>query len=306
MARTKRAKVVSLTQTRAKTREHKESFFDTVRDAANQHAYVWVFSVSNMRNAYLNEVRRLWRGSRIFFGKLRVMAKALGETPEEEIRPGLAQIAHRLRGNVGLLFTDSPPAEVLDWFSDYRRIDYARMGNKASEDIVLPAGPIEFRSSPPETVPRSLEPQLRALGMPTQLKAGVPTLLEDFSVCKKGEMLTAEKAQILKHLLVQLADFRLVPLTYWSAVGAEDEENQEEGVVVDVPLAEDDREFIESMVGAQELKGGSTKGTKRIAEAVEDDEDEDEDEDGDDDMPNEFDIIEKRDKAMMLPEDVKL
>merc|ERR1712130_286938 len=243
MARTKRAKVVSLTQTKAKTREHKENLIETIRESANQYAYVWIFAVSNMRNTYLGEVRKLWTGSKIFFGKLRVIAKALGETPEEEIRPGLGQIAKRLRGNVGLLFTDSPPAEVLDWCMDYRRLDYARMGNRATETIELPAGPVYCRTDPPETLPHNIEPQLRALGMPTQLKRGVPTLLENFVVCRKGEKLTAERAQILKHLIVQMAHFRLIPLTYWSAVGAPGDDS--EGAVVDVPVSEEDRELTE-------------------------------------------------------------
>lgn len=297
MARTKRAKVVSLTQTKAKTREHKENFVDSVREAANQHAYIWIFAVSNMRNTYLGEVRKLWAGSKIFFGKLRVIAKALGETPEEEIRPGLGKISQRLRGNVGLLLTDSPPAEVLDWCSDYQRLDFARMGNRATETIVLPAGPVEYRTHPPEALPHNLEPQLRALGMPTQLKRGVPTLLEEFTVCKKGEKLTAEKAQILKLLLVQMAHFRLIPLTYWSAVGAPGDE--EEGAVVDVPVSEEDRELIEDARSGAQAK--QSKSAKRTA-ADENDEDEDDDQD----MPDEIDALEARDQAMMLPEGVSL
>lgn len=275
MARTKRAKVVSLTQTKAKTREHKENLIETIRESANQYAYVWIFAVSNMRNTYLGEVRKLWTGSKIFFGKLRVIAKALGETPEEEIRPGLGQIAKRLRGNVGLLFTDSPPAEVLDWCMDYRRLDYARMGNRATETIELPAGPVYCCTDPPETLPHNIEPQLRALGMPTQLKRGVPTLLENFVVCRKGEKLTAERAQILKHLIVQMAHFRLIPLTYWSAVGAPGDDS--EGAVVDVPVSEEDRELIED---------SRTGGRK----------------DQEDEMPeDEMDAIEARDQAMMMP-----
>ena len=275
MARTKRAKVVSLTQTKAKTREHKENLIETIRESANQYAYVWIFAVSNMRNTYLGEVRKLWTGSKIFFGKLRVIAKALGETPEEEIRPGLGQIAKRLRGNVGLLFTDSPTAEVLDWCMDYRRLDYARMGNRATETIELPAGPVYCRTDPPETLPHNIEPQLRALGMPTQLKRGVPTLLENFVVCRKGEKLTTERAQILKHLIVQMAHFRLIPLTYWSAVGAPGDDS--EGAVVDVPVSEEDRELIED---------SRTGGRK----------------DQEDEMPeDEMDAIEARDQAMMMP-----
>lgn len=306
MARTKRAKVVSLTKTKAKTRENKENFVENVREAANQYAYIWIFAVSNMRNAYLGEVRRLWTGSKIFFGKLRVIAKALGETTEEEIRPGLGQVSQRLRGNVGLLMTDSPPAEVLDWCNDYRRIEFARMGNRATETIILPPGPIYCRSNPPETLPHNLEPQLRALGMPTQLKRGEPTLLEEFTVCRKGEKLSAEKAQILKHLFVQMAHFRLIPLAYWSAVGVPGQ--HDEGAVVDVPVSNEDRELIESSRSTTTMsdKPRKSRGLRNEANGMEDVQVDDDDEDDDEDMHDEMDDIEERDKAMMLPEGMKL
>lgn len=93
MPRTKRNKLVSLTKTDRKTRDDKASLMDSMRQAADEFAYVWLFSIGNMRNNYLKEVRKLWAGSKIFFGKNRVMAKALGETPEEEIKKGLGGIA---------------------------------------------------------------------------------------------------------------------------------------------------------------------------------------------------------------------
>ena len=63
-----------------------------------------------MRNAHLKTVRRLWKecvycpymstylicmrsSARLFFGRGALMAKALGITPEEEHRPGLAPLA---------------------------------------------------------------------------------------------------------------------------------------------------------------------------------------------------------------------
>ncbi|WFD03154.1 mRNA turnover and ribosome assembly protein [Malassezia obtusa] len=299
MARTKRNKVISLTRTTSKTREHKEKFVDTVRDAAQQYSYLYVFAVSNMRNTYLDEVRKLWTGSKIFFGKLRVVAKALGETVEEEIRPGLSKIVPRLRGNVGLLFTDSPPAEVLDWCADYRRLDFARMGGRATETVELPEGPVYCRTEPPETLPHNIEPQLRALGMPTQLKQGVPTLLQSFTVCKEGEKLSAEKAQILKHLIIQMAHFRLVPFVYWSAIGAEGDES--EGAVAEFSLSDEDREVLDD-AGVTLGKKKSAIRPKSTAEADEMMDDDDDDDEG----PNEFDAIEKRDNAMMLPKGVQL
>lgn len=46
-----------------------------------------------MRNTYLKEIRNDFKDSRFFFGKNRVMAKALGTTPEEEYKDGLSGIA---------------------------------------------------------------------------------------------------------------------------------------------------------------------------------------------------------------------
>ena len=48
MARTKRAKVVSLTQTKAKTRELKVNQVESRRESANQYGYGGIFAVSNM------------------------------------------------------------------------------------------------------------------------------------------------------------------------------------------------------------------------------------------------------------------
>lgn len=97
MPKAKRNQVVALTKTARKTREDKSSMMDTIRSAADEFAYVWLFSIGNMRNNYLKEVRDLWAGSRIFFGKNRVMAKALGDSPEVEVKKGLCGIA-QVRG----------------------------------------------------------------------------------------------------------------------------------------------------------------------------------------------------------------
>ena len=42
---------------------------------------------------YLKEIRHDFKDSRFFFGKNRVMAKALGTTVEEEYKEGLSAIA---------------------------------------------------------------------------------------------------------------------------------------------------------------------------------------------------------------------
>jgi len=42
-----------------------------------------------MRNTYLKDVREAWNDSKIFFGKTKIMAKALGTTAEDEYQENL-------------------------------------------------------------------------------------------------------------------------------------------------------------------------------------------------------------------------
>ncbi|KAN0063172.1 mRNA turnover and ribosome assembly protein [Thecaphora frezii] len=295
MPRARRSKVVSLTKTDKKTKDNKANLMDRVRDAAQQYPYVWLLAVGNMRNTYLKQVRDLWKGSKIFFGKHNVIAKALGVTEEHEIRTGISGIASRLTGNVGLLFTESPPAEVVDWFKDHSRIDFARAGFKATETVILPQGPVMARTTPPETLPHPIEPQLRKLGMPTELKRGVPTLLQEYRVCKKGDTLTADQAQILKHLLIQMAHFKLVPLAYWSEADAES--GKDNRGVTTLEVSEEDRELIGTQAGEVRSKKEGINGIKKGG-ASDDDMAEDDDDDEDNEGTNDEDKVTD---GMMMP-----
>ncbi|KAF5017002.1 hypothetical protein F66182_11143, partial [Fusarium sp. NRRL 66182] len=83
MPKSRRAKVVHLTQVAKKTRENKDKLFQNIRDAVPEYQNCFVFSVDNMRNNHLKDVRRELSDSRLFFGKTKLMAKALGQSPEE-------------------------------------------------------------------------------------------------------------------------------------------------------------------------------------------------------------------------------
>ena len=67
-----------------------------------------------------------------------------------------------------------------------------------------------------------MEPQLRGLGMPTTLKRGVITLLNEYTVCKKGDKLTSEQARILKLLDHKQAEFKVDLIALWSKDGKGD------------------------------------------------------------------------------------
>ncbi|KAL4249068.1 Ribosome assembly factor mrt4 [Abortiporus biennis] len=223
MPKSKRSKVVSLTKVAKKTKEHKGAMITELQENADKWQYCWLFEVGNMRNSHLKTVRKLWKDSaRIFFGRGAVMAKALGMTPEEEHKSGLHRIAQQIKGQVGLLFTDSTPAEVTEWFADFHPLDFARSGNVATQTFILPAGPImQQHSTPPEPFPHNEEPQLRKLGLSTKMVRGVPTLEVPHTVCTKGKKLTPEQTQLLKLVGVKMVEFKVGLRMYWEAASGE-------------------------------------------------------------------------------------
>jgi len=127
-------------------------------------------------------------------------------------------ILQQLQGQVGLLFTDTEPEEVVEWFKDFRQADFARQGNIATRDVILPEGPImQHHSDPPEPFPHNEEPQLRKLGLSTMMQKGVPTLQAPHTVCKKGKPLTSEQAQLLKLIGTKMAIFTVRLKSRWDS-----------------------------------------------------------------------------------------
>ncbi|XP_065096861.1 mRNA turnover protein 4 homolog [Paramisgurnus dabryanus] len=229
MPKSKRDKKVSLTKTTKKGLESKQNLIEELRKCADIYKYVFVFSVENMRNNKLKDIRTAWKHSRFFFGKNKVMTIALGKGPTDEYKDNLHKVSRFLRGEVGVLFTNKTRDEVQEYFSHFKEMDYARAGNVATMAVTLDEGPLD-------QFPHSMEPQLRQLGLPTALKKGVVTLIKDFEVCKEGDTLTPEQARILKLFGMEMAEFKVTIKCMW---------NSESGDFIKLTEGEDDKDLEE-------------------------------------------------------------
>lgn len=150
------------------------------------------------------------------------MAKALGQTPADEHLPNLSALSSHLTGNVGLLFTNREPKEIIDYFSSYSETDFARAGIAATQTITVPAGVVHSRGgqiAEDEDVPlpHSLEVTVRKWGMPTKLSKGKVVLDADYTICKEGETLNSHQTALLKLFGVAMADFKLDMKAYYSS-----------------------------------------------------------------------------------------
>ncbi|XP_053687862.1 mRNA turnover protein 4 homolog [Sabethes cyaneus] len=269
MPKSRRDKKVSLTKTERKGLSNKQQIIEDIQACRQKYANIFLFSVQNMRNSKLKDIRTAWKNSRFFFGKNRVMQLGLNFVSEDgdddpKLGKDLDQLREQMVGQCGLLFTSETKETVLDWFDSYSADEFARSGFRASKTVRLKEGPLEDFS-------HAIEPHLRSLGMPTKLDRGIVTLYKDFTVCEKGKVLTPEQARMLKLLGKPLAKFKVViNCCYTKENGFEEIKKR------DIEVTKKTKKVLDKK---------PTKKQQAAAAMVEDDEDEDmsEDEDDDDD-----------------------
>ncbi|KAJ6950827.1 hypothetical protein NC651_004493 [Populus alba x Populus x berolinensis] len=210
MPKSKRNRPVTLSKTKKKGREHKESIVNSIRDAVEKYNSIYVFSFENMRNLKFKEFREQHKlTSRFFLGSNKVMQVSLGRSAADEIRPGLHKVSKLLCGDAGLFLTNLPREEVERLFNEYEEYDFARTGTTATETVELKEGPLEQFT-------HEMEPFLRKQGMPVRLNKGVIELVSDFVVSEEGKPLSPESARILRLLGTKTATFKLHLICRWS------------------------------------------------------------------------------------------
>merc|ERR1712141_307784 len=211
MPKSKRDRKVALSKTTKKVGlETKQAIVDKIRSCVDTYPRLFVFSTDNMRNLHFQKVRDMWKEHSTFImGKNRVMSLALGRDEPEEYANKLHNVSRLLRNQRGLLFTSRTGAQVLEFFSEHSESDFLRTGGIAEQTVTLESGALEQFS-------HAIEPQLRQLGMPTELKKGIVTLNKDYTVCNAGDQLNSEQARILKLFGHQQAKFKLNMIAIWS------------------------------------------------------------------------------------------
>ncbi|KAK3692896.1 ribosomal protein L10-domain-containing protein, partial [Podospora appendiculata] len=228
MPKSKRSKVYNLTQVDKKTKEQKDKLFENIRECVGTYQYCFVFRIDNMRNTYLKDVRHELKDSRLFFGKTKLTARALGSTPETAHADGIDKLTKYLSGSVGLLFTNREPSSITEYFSSLTQVDFARSGTVATRTFTIPCGVVystggEVAVENDVPVPQSLEAELRRLGMPTRMVRGKVVLGEEngdgepYTVCKVGQTLDSRQTRLLKLFSVCTSEFKVQLLAYWSA-----------------------------------------------------------------------------------------
>ena len=177
------------------------------KNGLDEYENVFAFSFENMRTVIFKDVRARFADSKICLGKNKLMQNALGKTEEDEYKENLNLVSAKLAGDAGLLMTNEPKEDVLEYFENLIISDYAKAGVMPKDSIVIKPGPLKF--------PVDMLDQLRKLGMVVEVVNGTMVLKTAFQVAKKGVALSAEQAKVLVHMGKKLCVFKVVVTCAW-------------------------------------------------------------------------------------------
>ncbi|KAK4537211.1 hypothetical protein CDCA_CDCA11G3236 [Cyanidium caldarium] len=214
MPHAKRTRAVTIGKVPTKTRQDKAALIDRIRACfPPQYRHVVVLEYGNARNVTLQGLREALKalpdgGGRLFLGPTRVMQVALGRTAADAQFADAHCVGERLRGKAGLLFSNADAARLSQLLNEFNVPTYARAGDVASEDVLLPEHDVLA------DLPTSMAPQLRQLGLPVRarhdrLQLDVQDETAPIRVCTAGEVLRPEQCVLLKLLRRPLAQVRL-------------------------------------------------------------------------------------------------
>lgn len=210
MAKSRRSKVIHSSKTHKKNKELKITLIENIRNSSSEYKQIYLFKVKNMRSVVFKALRLKVDG-RMFIGKNKVMAIALGLDESSELMTSAAKVAKSLTGNVGILFSNQDKETITSIFDQSNELDYARTGNRSTMTVVIEADPSGLRNYENGTpLSPTLEVQLRKAGMPTKLRGGSILLnSSQYQICRQGEKLNVDQTRILKIMGIRMAPFEI-------------------------------------------------------------------------------------------------
>lgn len=210
MPKSRRAKIVPLTKTKAKTREHKDALIERIRESAESFEHIYTVSIHNVRTNILQQIREERRNdSKLFLGNNKLMMLGLGRDEESTLKPNLFKLSKFLTGMSGIFMTNLSKKEVKEYFAGVGEQVYARTGQVATTKLVLSPGPLP-------QFPHSMFEHLNKLGLPIKLDKGTIVLLQETTVCDIGDTLSAEAASLLKLFGLMTVEFSVELTAHWN------------------------------------------------------------------------------------------
>jgi large subunit ribosomal protein L10 len=170
--------------------QQKSTEVEAIKDIFKEYKSVGIASLKKVRASQLQELKKTMRGQ-VY---LRVLKNTLTKLAIDELnQQELKKLEEYLEGSNVYLFTDINPFKLALMLEKGKVKTFAKTGDKAAEDIVVP-------SSNTGQPPGPVISQLNAVGLPTRIENGSVWVSKDTLVVRRGEPINERLAGVLAKL----------------------------------------------------------------------------------------------------------
>jgi large subunit ribosomal protein L10 len=176
--------------------------YETVQDTVeliNQYEIIAAADLTKVTSAMLQDMRKQLRGRHQF----KVIKNTLMRISMEQAgKEGTHEFIDTVSGPNVFLFTNGNPFKVAMELNANKVKVFAKAGDIAMNDIVLSAGNTGLSPGP-------LIGKFGVLGVRTRIEAGNIWVAQDATVCKKGEAISEDLADLLQRMGVRASEMGL-------------------------------------------------------------------------------------------------
>jgi large subunit ribosomal protein L10 len=170
--------------------DEKSSEVEEIKEIFKEHKAIGIASLQKVRASQLQELKKTMKGQ-VY---LRVLKNTLIKIAIEELNQAeLKKLEEYLEGSNVFLFTDLNPFKLALMLEKGKVKTFAKAGDTAAEDIVVPHS---NTGQPPGPVIS----QLNSVGLPTRIENGSVWVSKDTLVVRRGEPINDRLAGVLSKL----------------------------------------------------------------------------------------------------------
>ena len=172
---------------------------EEIKKLLSQYKVIGIASLEKVRAAQLQELKRKLEKEVV----MKVFKNTLVKRAIDELGdPKLKKLEEYLTGPNIFLFTNMNPFKLSILLEKNKVRAVAKAGDKASFDVVVPAGNTGLSPGP-------VISQFSAVGIPTRIESGSVWINKDTLVCRKGEVISLQLANILSKLGIKAVEIGL-------------------------------------------------------------------------------------------------
>jgi large subunit ribosomal protein LP0 len=179
----------------------KQVYFTKLQSLLEEYSKIFIVTVDNVGSNQMQQIRQsLRKEAVVLMGKNTMMRKAMRGYLSKNT--AIEVLLPRIKGNVGLVFTNKDLVEIRKKILENRVGAPAKAGSLAPNDVFIPAGPTGL--DPTQTS------FLQALNISTKINKGQIEINSDVHLCKKGEKVGNSEAALLQKLNIKPFSYGLM------------------------------------------------------------------------------------------------